>query len=73
MKTKILLSIILLLSGTSIAQEVSSRKLIRQFYGVNTGHSYLEFSVLYMGYAKVKELGSQLRLYHAYVLISTIL
>lgn len=37
----------------SIAQN-DSKSLIRQFYKINRGHSYLEFSVLYMGYAKVK-------------------
>jgi len=42
-----------LLGGPSIAQ-IDSKSLIRQFYEVNRGHSYLEFSVLYMGYAKVK-------------------
>jgi len=54
MKTQFIILLTVLLGGTSIAQEKSTDPIIRQFYGVNRGHSYLEFSVLYMGYAKVK-------------------
>jgi hypothetical protein len=39
-----------------------------------TEHLLIPTAYLFvLGYAKVKELGTQLRLYHAYVLISTIL
>ena len=54
MKTQFIILVAVLLAGSSIAQKMSPDSKIRQFYEVNRGHSYLEFSVLYMGYAKVK-------------------
>jgi len=54
MKIKFIILLAVLLGGTSIAQKKSSKSNIRQFYEVDRGHSYLEFSILYMGYAKVK-------------------
>lgn len=54
MKTQLILMVAVLLAGSSIAQEKLPDSKIRQFYEINRGHSYLEFSVLYMGYARVK-------------------
>ena len=54
MKTQLIILVAVLLAGSSIAQKKLPDKKIRQFYEINRGHSYLEFSVLYMGYAKVK-------------------
>ena len=54
MKTQLIILVAVLVAGSSIAQKKLPDKKIRQFYEINRGHSYLEFSVLYMGYAKVK-------------------
>ncbi|MEM7105468.1 MAG: YceI family protein [Bacteroidota bacterium] len=47
----IFLSIFLLVSGTHAQHEAFQ---ISEFYPIEASHSYLEFSVKYMGYAKVK-------------------
>lgn len=54
MKAQIILLLALVVALPSQAQKKSSTPVIRQFYKINRGHSFLEFSVLYMGYAKVK-------------------
>ena len=54
MKAQLIIMVAVLWAGSSLAQEKLPDSKIRQFYEIDRGHSYLEFSVLYMGYAKVK-------------------